>query len=125
MRLDHLLSKETSRGLFCYSVTKGNQGYPVAIRLGETPVPIPNTMVKAQTADGTMLGTAWESRRLPGSFWGISSVGRAPALQAGGHEFDSRILHSVFYIPYFLCTLKTAHSNVFLMIPRENDIKEF
>ena len=26
-------------------------------------------------------------------FWGISSVGRAPALQAGGHEFDSRILH--------------------------------
>ena len=27
------------------------------------------------------------------NFWGISSVGRAPALQAGGHEFDSRILH--------------------------------
>ena len=26
--------------------------------------------------------------------WGISSVGRAPALQAGGHEFESRILHS-------------------------------
>ena len=25
---------------------------------------------------------------------GISSVGRAPALQAGGHEFESRILHS-------------------------------
>ena len=24
---------------------------------------------------------------------GISSVGRAPALQAGGHEFESRILH--------------------------------
>ena len=24
--------------------------------------------------------------------WGISSVGRAPALQAGGHEFESRIL---------------------------------
>ena len=27
--------------------------------------------------------------------WGISSVGRAPALQAGGHEFESRILHLV------------------------------
>ena len=27
------------------------------------------------------------------NFRGISSVGRAPALQAGGHEFDSRILH--------------------------------
>ena len=38
---------------------------PVAIRLGETPVPIPNTMVKTQEADGTMLETAWESRRLP------------------------------------------------------------
>ena len=27
--------------------------------------------------------------------WGISSVGRAPALQAGGHEFESRILHLI------------------------------
>ena len=25
--------------------------------------------------------------------WGYSSVGRAPALQAGGHEFESRYLH--------------------------------
>ena len=39
----------------------------VAIRPGETPVPIPNTMVKARTADGTMLETAWESRWLPES----------------------------------------------------------
>ena len=38
---------------------------PVAMRLGDTPVPIPNTMVKTQTADGTMLETAWESRWLP------------------------------------------------------------
>ena len=36
------------------------------MRLGETPVPIPNTMVKTQEADGTMLETAWESRWLPG-----------------------------------------------------------
>ena len=35
------------------------------MRLGETPVPIPNTMVKTQEADGTMLETAWESRWLP------------------------------------------------------------
>ena len=35
------------------------------MRLGVTPVPIPNTMVKTQTADGTMLETAWESRWLP------------------------------------------------------------
>ena len=37
----------------------------VAMRLGDTPVLIPNTTVKTQTADGTMLETAWESRWLP------------------------------------------------------------
>ena len=31
----------------------------------ETPVPIPNTMVKPQTADGTALETVWESRWAP------------------------------------------------------------
>ena len=65
----------------------------MAMRLGATPVPIPNTMVKAQAADGTTLVTVWESRRLPESFWGRSSVGRAPALQAGGREFESLRLH--------------------------------
>ncbi len=38
---------------------------PVAMRLGGTPVPIPNTMVKTQAADGTVLETVRESRRLP------------------------------------------------------------
>ena len=28
------------------------------------------------------------------SKWGCSSVGRAPALQAGGHEFESHHLHA-------------------------------
>ena len=37
----------------------------VAMRAGETPVPIPNTMVKTCTADGTILETIWESRWLP------------------------------------------------------------
>ena len=37
----------------------------MAMRLGETPVPIPNTMVKTQAADGTALETVWESRWLP------------------------------------------------------------
>ena len=40
----------------------------VSMRLGDTPVPIPNTMVKTQAADGTILETVWESRRLPGPF---------------------------------------------------------
>ena len=33
--------------------------------MGDTPVPIPNTMVKTQAADGTILETVWESRWLP------------------------------------------------------------
>ena len=41
------------------------------IRPGDTPVPIPNTMVKTRAADGTMLETVWESRRMPD----INSVG--------------------------------------------------
>ena len=32
------------------------------MRLGETPVPIPNTTVKTWAADGTALETMWESR---------------------------------------------------------------
>ena len=29
--------------------------------------------------------------------WGYSSAGRAPALQAGGHEFESHYLHQGFF----------------------------
>ena len=39
--------------------------FPAAMRLGDTPVPIPNTTVKTQTADGTALETVWESRWVP------------------------------------------------------------
>ena len=49
--------------LFRYA--RYTERFPVAMRPGETPVPIPNTTVKTQTADGTMLETAWESRWLP------------------------------------------------------------
>ena len=38
----------------------------VAMRLRVTPVPIPNTMVKTQAADGTSLETVRESRWPPG-----------------------------------------------------------
>ena len=37
----------------------------VAIRFWETPVHIPNTMVKTKAADDTILVTVWESRWLP------------------------------------------------------------
>ena len=39
-----------------------NSAFLVAMRSGETPVPIPNTMVKTWAADGTALETVWESR---------------------------------------------------------------
>ena len=69
--------------------------FPVAMRLGETPVPIPNTMVKTQEADGTMLETAWESRWLPGSLKDllIDFEGTKQVWQYGSGR----------------CTLKTAH----------------
>ena len=43
----------------------------VAMRLGDTPVLIPNTMVKTHTADGTLLETARESRWLPDYYFKI------------------------------------------------------
>ena len=50
-----------------YLIAKDNliKKFLVAMRLGETPVPIPNTMVKTYTADGTALETVWESRWPP------------------------------------------------------------
>ena len=51
------------------SSRKTKEGHPVAMRSGDTPVPIPNTTVKTGAADGTMLETAWESRRLPDRFF--------------------------------------------------------
>ena len=74
MRLDHLLSKEESVSRGCITVELLREARKhlakyskllVAMRLGETPVPIPNTMVKTQAADGTALETVWESRWLP------------------------------------------------------------
>ena len=62
------------------------------MRVGVTPVPIPNTLVKTDAADNTWLETTREDRWLP-DLWGISSVGRAPALQAGGRRFDPDYLH--------------------------------
>ena len=85
----------------------------------ETLLPIPNRKVKLYSADGTARGTVWKSRTLPGNMqvsyigntpafqagkvgsipttcsntWGYSSVGRAPALQAGGQGFESLYLH--------------------------------
>ena len=47
--------------------------------MGETPVPIPNTTVKTQTADGTALETMWESRWPPDQKGLIAQLVRAHA----------------------------------------------
>ena len=39
--------------------------FPVAMRLGVTPVPIPNTTVKTRAAESTILATVWKDRWLP------------------------------------------------------------
>ena len=69
MRLDHLLSKEEEVRvvllLICQEANKNQIKILVTMRIGDTPVLIPNTMVKTYAADGTMLETIWESRWLP------------------------------------------------------------
>ena len=94
MRLDHLLSKEEEvRVLYTVQFSKRKlKKILVSMRLGDTPVPIPNTTVKTKTAENTILETIWEDRWMP-DLWGCSSVGRAPALQAGGQGFESLHLH--------------------------------
>ena len=45
------------------------------MRLGETPVPIPNTTVKTYAAENTMLETAWEDRWMPDLYGGVAQLG--------------------------------------------------
>ena len=49
----------------CFTVELSELKSLVAMRLGVTPVPIPNTMVKTQAAESTALETVWEGRWLP------------------------------------------------------------
>ena len=46
----------------------------VSMRPGDTPVLIPNTMVKTRSADGTILETVWESRWMP-IYGGVAQLG--------------------------------------------------
>ena len=56
-----------------------NNEFLVAMRFWETPVHIPNTMVKTKAADDTILETVWESRWLPDSNGLIAQPVRAHA----------------------------------------------
>ena len=55
-------------------ITNEYEIFLVSMRLGETPVHIPNTMVKTLAADDTILETVWESRWMP-DLWAYSSAG--------------------------------------------------
>ena len=59
--------ENTSLRTKCITKWTGNDVHTqaVSMRLWGTPVPIPNTMVKTQTADGTLLETARKSRWMP------------------------------------------------------------
>ena len=50
---------------FTVELSRTDKTFLVPMRLGDTPVPIPNTTVKTQSADGTALETVWESRWAP------------------------------------------------------------
>ena len=54
---------------------KVNNEFLVAMRFWETPVHIPNTMVKTEAADNTILVTVWESRWLPNYNGGVAQLG--------------------------------------------------
>ena len=63
------LSRNAGRGIGRRK--KARCDFLAAIRPGATPVPIPNTMVKTQAADGTALETVWESN---GQFINVPEV---------------------------------------------------
>ena len=110
MRLDHLLSKEMEEvGVALLLICQGQvKKLLVAMRLGDTPVLIPNTMVKTQAADGTILETVWESRWLPDSQGGIAQLGEhLPCKQGvkGSNPFIST--QQVLLVE--ICSLKTEY----------------
>ena len=79
MRLDHLLSRESderSSRSRCFGQVKISFSYCSILRA-----------LQKETSGKT------KKRHPIAMAWGYSSVGRAPALQAGGQEFDPPHLH--------------------------------
>ena len=90
MRLDHLLSMENGRQL-----ALGLEQIRPDILNGKNP----KGYDEIRSFKGNFLLFDFEglsSKRIqpkPEGVWGCSSAGRAPALQAGGHGFESHHLH--------------------------------
>ncbi len=76
------------------------------MRPGDTPVPIPNTKVKARTADGTALETVRESRRLPEPTGGLAQLGEHLPCKQGVESSNLLVSMSA---KERACTLKTEY----------------
>ena len=66
------------------------------MRLGETPVPIPNTTVKTRAADGTMLETI---SSISTSNWGTLTHVALYDAATGGNMFASMSLGRSYSVP--------------------------
>ena len=111
MRLDHLLSKEQV-GNMCFTV-QSSRAEGIWRRCGQGSHPFPCRTRRLRPDRPRVLH--WRRcGRVGGcqNIWGCSSVGRAPALQAGGQGFESLHLHSeeFYLILPIKRTLKTAYT---------------
>ena len=78
--------------------------------MGDTPVLIPNTMVKTQAADGTILETVWESRWLPNYNGGVAQLGEHLPCKQGVKSSNLsvsivdviKLLQSTLYLENFI-----------------------
>ena len=82
------------------------------------------TSLKAHNASSSLLNPKMLTHfgNAEKSMWGCSSVGRAPALQAGGQEFDSPHLHHVVmdYARFaFKTSLKAHKASSSLLNPKK------
>ena len=81
------------------------------MRIGETPVPIPNTTVKTYPADGTALETVWESRWSP-VYGDIAQLGEHLPCKQGvesSNLFISTRMKMKYRFMDIRCTLKISH----------------
>ena len=93
MRLDHLLSKEQFEAETRRAHPKVDRGSPEGRKRKRTceehRLSLKNLL--AVSFSGSSLEKRFSAAKL---VWGFSSVGRAPALQAGGQRFDPANLHA-------------------------------
>src|SRR5436190_4925536 len=63
-------------------------------RIRVPPVPIPNTEVKPDTADGTIWETVWESRSLPALLQRPEALCLGPFSFSGSDGLDAAVSHA-------------------------------